>query len=843
MPDFPHLVLSAILDGLYRPQKLIITKTVNPRTDSNLKKRSEHASFLSGRIEALQSSWASVIEERTNAGLPPLPDAIPLFLQIDPYDMPPDSLRSFGIEIISVEEDGFIIGASTDGFNFKSLKEKIELFVKKEGKFKDTASKLWEINSGQKWRIEQILSPELQNKWEDIQDQDVYFIDVSVSCNVYVSDAPVKNTSESEPDFNKRLIKWRSNKDIVEQQKDELAYKRERDLELLVKAYNGEFLSSVISSQDSFGVRIKIIGIGLKDLVLNFPFVFDVSEYDPYSISYDSVDSGISEELSFESPSESSPTICIVDSGIQEMHKYLMDAIRQNLSKSYLSDNNSTADEVENGGHGTRVAGCVLFSNEIPRNRTHKHIAWLANARILDDRNIIPSNLYPPVLFYNIVSDYKDQVKLFNLSLGSSRACRLKHMSDWAASLDQLNWEYDSLFVISAGNISRDFNHVNNPGLKDLISSGREYPSYFDLPFARITNPAQSAFSLTVGSICNNEFETLDLKSFGKLNEPSSFTRSGPGLWGMVKPDVVEYGGDYVREKNANPNITTRPDTCPETIRTTNSSLSARGNDVVGTSFSAPKVSHVAAHILNQWPDASSLFLRSLIVQSARWPEISLGLTEYQKLNLFGYGLVSLDRALDNSPNRITYVVENNISPKFAHVYKVDIPEELNRPGDSHQYLIEVSLAYKARIRRTRRGTKSYVSSWVDWMSSKRGESDEMFKRRAVQYASSVTGSFEIDTSDLDTDVIQWIFREKNNWGAIKGMKRNDSTLQKDWVYLKSHELPETLSFSVIGHPGWEKDIYQESIPYCFMISIECLNPEIQIYNKIRLHNQIEVEV
>ena len=46
----------------------------------------------------------------------------------------------------------------------------------------------------------------------------------------------------------------------------------------------------------------------------------------------------------------------------------------------------------------------------------------------------------------------------------------------------------------------------------------------------------------------------------------------------------------------------------------------AYSKDGVGTSFAAPKVAHIAAHIQNLFPAASPLLYRALIVQSARWP-------------------------------------------------------------------------------------------------------------------------------------------------------------------------------------------------------------------------------
>jgi hypothetical protein len=45
------------------------------------------------------------------------------FFQVDPERFAPESLTSFGIEVISEEEDGYLIGATAD-LNLVSLTEK-----------------------------------------------------------------------------------------------------------------------------------------------------------------------------------------------------------------------------------------------------------------------------------------------------------------------------------------------------------------------------------------------------------------------------------------------------------------------------------------------------------------------------------------------------------------------------------------------------------------------------------------------------------------------------------------------------------------------------------------------
>ena len=152
-------------------------------------------------------------------------------------------------------------------------------------------------------------------------------------------------------------------------------------------------------------------------------------------------------------------------------------------------------------------------------------------------------------------------------------------------------------------------------------------------------------------------------------------------------------------------------------------------------------------------------------------------------------------------------------------------------------------MAFHAKPRRTRRRMKSYLSAWLDWKSSKFGESYNQFKNRVTQYTEEDDLSDLDDTTEEDAENIKWKIRENSSWGSVKGFRRQDSSLQKDWVILKPHELSDSEEFSiaVIGHQGWEKDIFQK-VKYSLTVSFEVLNANIEVYELIRIENEIEVE-
>ena len=155
---FPHLRLPLVIKG--PPVLPGGGSGANQRTKANLQNRASHSEFLRKNVEALSEAWSENIYNRAEEKLPELPQAIPLYLQIDPDAFDPEGLRIFGIEVIGELEDGWIIGASAD-INLGELRTKIEQFANEEGRSKNTAAKLWEIVQGKQWRVVHILCPEL----------------------------------------------------------------------------------------------------------------------------------------------------------------------------------------------------------------------------------------------------------------------------------------------------------------------------------------------------------------------------------------------------------------------------------------------------------------------------------------------------------------------------------------------------------------------------------------------------------------------------------------------------------------------------------------------------------
>ncbi|WP_413171391.1 S8 family peptidase [Anabaena azotica] len=433
--------------------------------------------------------------------------------------------------------------------------------------------------------------------------------------------------------------------------------------------------------------------------------------------------------------------------------------------------------------------------------------------------------------------------RIFNHSITGQSPCLTRYMSAWASTIDNLTWHKDILVIVAAGNLpSVPYPHkpVTRLSIREHLSADRLYPDYLLENSCRIANPAQSFQALTVGSIALNSYHVPPYSSIAQRDQPSAFSCSGFGIWNTIKPEVVEYGGDLVMDEGTPPNIILHKDVAPELVRSTLYGGPAIGCDKVGTSFAAPKVSHIAARLAAELPNESCLLYRALIVQSARWPEWAMA-EDVNKLHVIrqiGYGIPNVDRALGNSPNRVTLMTtgERRIVAKQAHVYQVKLPEKLRSPGENFKILVEVTLSYKAQPRRTRRNRRKYLSTWLDWDCSKKGEDTDKFLERILK---------EDDTpkdSEKGDKVFQWTLGKRSkNHGKIDGVSRSAGTIQKDWTIVNSFELTDAFCIGVVGHEGWNNDPYAD-VPYSLVVSFEAIQADIPIYTQI-VEAQIETEI
>lgn len=842
MPDFPHLNLLQVLER--RPFK---PGTANNRrsaqTTYNIEHRQEHYDALSDAVVMLREQWQQQLQDRRDAGLPELPNQqfTPVYLKIDLGAKDLESLASFGIQIISEEENGYILGANAD--DFQQFANRLDQFLQQSNdKFKNSAASILEIVTDPEERLRIVLSTDLFSRKANLDQLPEITIYVLASAYLRTPDYPTQVKDETDEHYTHKVARWKSGINQWQVLKDNLAMTRQTMLENIVRGHNGEQIGPYLEFEDSFGCMLRIRGTGLLDLVYNCPFIFRIEEQDPL-IAFEGTEE-LEQVLALEilPPVETAAKVCVIDSGIQEGHRLLAPAIDGAASHSYVPNDSDTFDKVANGGHGTRVAGAILYPFGFGAlGNSYRLPFTLQNARILDNRCQLSSLLNEAQTMRDIVARYRP-TRLFNLSVSRNRTDIHTHMPLWAATIDQLVWENDILFLVAAGNIDQ------GPGagtIEGFLAAGRPYPNYLQEESCRITNPAQSCFSLVVGSIAHDQFNDGVRKSFGSSGQPSAFSRSGLGLWGMIKPDVVEYGGDYIYNPITGTDIANEQSISPSLVRSIRDGGPAIGRDVVGTSFSTPKVAHIAAALQTMFPDESALLYRALIAQSARIPVAGEDIIE--AIRHYGYGLPDIGRATTNSAQRVTFYATGFVNPRNANLYRVRIPAEITGPGNFYNILVEITLSFKAKPRLTRKGTRSYLSAWLDWETSKAREPLEIFRDRVLAEPADPEEDEENEEAGAEMPpsmggaAFHWAVSSRTNSGDHRYIRRQDSTLQKDWCAVPAGDLPDDFLIAVKGHKGWQRDIDQ-SVPYALVVSFEVQDPEINLYELIEVKNRIELE-
>lgn len=831
---FTHLPLPLLYQGKPR---LRGGGTSSDRTRKNVENRVIHGGYVKHRTAELSRFWRERRAERIQNGLPTIEVGIPILLEIDP-SVDIDFLRGLGFEIVCEIEEGFIIVATED-VDLSSLNTKVDAFIQNASTRCNSPAKVYALCEDRD-RLKRVLSEELYEKWTTIASDEFYTVDIGVSCcgNTELPKRPRREEDETDEHYADRERRWTNRFYAAYSEWDELKLEREAKLQRLVDDYHGEILqfvdgtAEVADLPDSFSARLRVTGKCLLDLVLNFAYIFEVSEVEPiYMGNAPRNMDELEESVQIDSPDEFSPIVCVIDSGIQEEHKYLAPAIIETESMSMLPGNEGVSDDVIGGGHGTRVAGAVLYPGEIPFDGVYQLPCWIRNMRILDENNCLPENVYPPKVIATAVKRYYSEsrrpTRIFNHSIGDRKSCEMKHMTSWAAEIDSQSYNNDVLFIQAAGNVPVDV-------ISAYWQAGYSYPMYLDRELCRISNPAQSLQAITVGSVSAIELETEDYTALGKKNEISSFSRSGPGIWDVLKPEVVEYGGTHVYSKGSIPPLLTTPsEVCPELIRKSPEGP-AFARDDIGTSFSAPKVTYIASQIEKVLPEAPALLYRALIAQSARWIK---SINEISKeecistLRHIGYGVPDVERATHNNEYRITLVTPTlmELGDDEAHVFSVPIPEELSDVGEDYDVLVEVTLSYVANPRRTRRYVKGYLSTWLDWCCSRIGERADIFARRIFE-----TGSIIDDDGDFN-----WVLGEATNRGVADGYSRKNGTLQKDWCIIKSNQLSDAFCIAVRGHKGWG-GLFKAK--YSLAVSFEAINQDIPIYEPIRTEIEMHIE-
>ena len=521
------------------------------------------------------------------------------------------------------------------------------------------------------------------------------------------------------------------------------------------------------------------------------------------------------------SPEDNAPGVLIVDSGIMSGHPLLKPAIGD--AQTYL-DGKSPIDE---DGHGTSVAGIALYGDfkKCIDDRVFNPELWIFSARVCDekgeyDEEKLPETQLRDAIKY-FVSNY-DNVRVVNLSIGDPEEVYRVEEQQFrlAAVIDELAFEYKDeniLFVVSAGNYEDGRTAMEY--LDD--ETGSRYPNYLlNDSRVKIIDPATSALALTVGSLSlgqGSAHRWFAKTLAGYESFPSPFTRTGPGVNGMIKPDLMEFGGDLTIVRGSG--IVTDPSIG---VITTEKNFRKEGLFTImdGTTFSAAKVSHLAAKLWKEHPTATSNLIRALLTASAKIPEPEIRPPPLDKLdlkkdsaeeqskllNIYGQGLPNLDRASFSTTHRVLLIDEREIKLNDIVIYEVPVPIAFYN-GTGRRTLV-VTLAFDPPTRMRR---KQYL-----------GVTMEFHLFRGV----------DVETIEKRYDKLEEVGNEIDLVPGVNLAKKG-AVQKRMWIIDRTpKDTDESLKLVVICNDKWVNDEeYRQR--YAVVVTVE-QQENVRLYNRIR---------
>ena len=404
-------------------------------------------------------------------------------------------------------------------------------------------------------------------------------------------------------------------------------------------------------------------------------------------------------------PPANAPAVVVLDSGLTTGHPLLGPAVGD--AQSFLRGLGAE----DQHGHGTQVAGIAVYGDveRAVREHTFTPTLRLFSGRVLDadnaaDSGFVENHVDEAVRYFQ--SHYGCRV--FNLSYGDLRKPYAgRHVRGLAVTLDTLARELGVLFVVPTGNFNGSDASPRN--WRD------EYPGYLRQPDAALLDPAPALNVLTVGSIARWD-ATMNAQRYqddpaeqpiARSDQPSPFTRVGPSVGGAIKPELVAYGGNWALNLRAANEWRIRRG-LGELSVCKDFAAGALLTEDSGTSFAAPHVTHLAALILAEHPQADHNLLRALLVGHARWaPACEALLAEKaERLRFCGYGKVDDEALTRSTEQHVTLIASDAIPDRCHHFYDVPLPESLVE-GRQRAREITVALAHSPAVRTTRVAYKS----------------------------------------------------------------------------------------------------------------------------------------
>lgn len=545
---------------------------------------------------------------------------------------------------------------------------------------------------------------------------------------------------------------------------------------------------------------------------------------------------------------DSGVVVCVLDTGINLSHPLINPYIAQNALSA-----NSTWGVSDNDGHGTNMAGVILY-NDLKRYLISSSPVFLnhkiESVKILDSKNPTPPTLYgfiteQSILLPQIANPTNNRIFCMAIT-DSTSSLNNGQPSSWSGAIDKIIIEQKTLIVLSAGN--NDFSNLNSIGYPEICKN------------KSVEDPAQAWNALTVGAYTiDTQIQpsplTKNYNALAQVEELSPYSTTS-FMWDSqwpIKPEVVCDGGNVAYDG------TNTMEGLDELSKLTlDKDISRRlFGSIYATSAATAQCSNLAAQILSYYPTITAESLRALIVHSARWTDAMKeqfgkpdNKTQGRKtlLRTCGYGVPNLQRAIDSFDNSVNMIIEGELQPyekmtggvpkmKEMQLHTLPWPNELLQSLENIDVDLRVTLSYFIEPGPGQKGWKNkyrYASCGLRFDIKRPNETLIAFQQR-------INNAMRDDSYSSDYLDNKWFLGAKNrNVGSIHSDVWTDTAIN----------LAHSNCIAVYPVIGWWRERtnlkkYNSKIQYSLVITLETPKQDIDLYTQIttKIANRVPISI
>lgn len=551
-------------------------------------------------------------------------------------------------------------------------------------------------------------------------------------------------------------------------------------------------------------------------------------------------------------PPPNANAVCTLDTGIAAQHPL----IAPGLHGAWAYDANwLTDDHHPDGGHGTSLAGLVLYGDLEPLMNDARQVQ-LTHA--VESMKLLPPSGFPKTKppSYGVVTE--GAVALAELErpgvqrafclASSARDFPPERPSSWSGALDQ----------ITSGSMPGDQTEgvpaAERPKRLMVVATGNmPGGNLADVQLLHpLEDPSQSWNALTIGGFTRKDTPPASppgLNPVVSANHRSPFSLGSQELSSdltPIKPEVLFEAGNMIADPSGY---------CEwgETV-----SLLAPGSNFLAeplvpfwaTSAASGMAGHFVGALQAALPDLWPETHRALVIDSAHWPapirKRLIGRGEHWKtgtkrekqaiLREVGYGVPDLQRAINSASNDVTlfaqtpiqpFILGENGGPVFNEMHFYDLPwpksslekleNEIVTMKVTLSYFIEPNLSGRAATR-----PETYRSFGLRFAMKKRSDTKDQFKRR-------VSGQQQKDAPERQQEGDYWLLGSN----AFQAGSLHCDLWRGRAIDLALHDAIGI--YPVSGwwktHPGQKR--YNDQGRYALIISIAAPGHNVDLHSEI----------